>query len=83
MDISNILIVKKKNKFRLCLDPKELNDALRRENYQFPTVEEILSKLTNAKVFLLIDAKTGFWQLKLEEESAKLTTFWTPFGRYY
>lgn len=29
-----------------------------------------------------VDASKGFWQLKLSEESSKLTTFWTPFGRY-
>lgn len=27
-------------------------------------------------------AKYGFWQLKIDEESAKLCTFNTPFGRY-
>ena len=29
-----------------------------------------------------MDAKKGFWQIKLSESSSKLTTFWTPFGRY-
>jgi hypothetical protein len=47
-----------------------------------PTIEEILPELAKAKVFSVADAKNGFWQVKLDEASSYLTTFWTPFGRY-
>ena len=47
-----------------------------------PTLEEILPKLSKAKVFTTLDAKDGFYQIGLDEESSKKTTFWTPFGRY-
>ena len=73
---------RKINKFRLCIDPAELKKALKRQNYQMPTIEEILPELSNAKVFTLLDAKNGFWQLQLDETSSKMTTFWTPFGRF-
>ena len=33
-----------------------------------------------AKVFSVLDAKTGFWQIKLTESSSYLITFNTPFG---
>ena len=29
-----------------------------------------------------MDANSGFWQVRLEEESREYTTFITPFGRY-
>ena len=29
-----------------------------------------------------LDASSGFWQVKLDRDSAKLCTFNTPFGRY-
>ncbi len=38
--------------------------------------------MPQAKVFSILDAKCGFWQIPLDEESSKLTTFMTPFGRY-
>ena len=41
-----------------------------------------MPKLAKAKVFTVLDAKDGFYQVKLERESSLLTTFWTPFGRY-
>ena len=81
--ISSIVAVPKKNgKLRICLDPKDLNDAILRENYQLPTIEDIAARLHNAKVFTLMDVRNGFWYVKLAEESAYLITFQTPFGRY-
>ena len=80
--MSNILLVTRKNKTRICLDPIPLNKALRRPNCQFTTIDEILPELGKAKVFSTVDTKKGFWHIKLNEQSSQLTTFWTPFGRY-
>jgi transposase InsO family protein len=80
--ISSMVVVAKPNKIRICLDPKDLNKALKRPKYQMPTLDEILPKLNNAKVFTTLDAKDGFYQIVLDEASSKMTTFWTPFGRY-
>ena len=81
--ISSMLAVPKKNgKIRICIDPKDLNKAILRENYPIPTIEDIASRLHGAKVFSVLDAKNGFWHVKLDEESSYLTTFHTPFGRY-
>ena len=59
-----------------------LNQAVRREVSQMPTVEETLGSLTEGSVFSKLDANSGFHQIVLNPESAKLTTFITPFGRY-
>ena len=66
----------------ICLDPQELNKVIQRPKYQMPTLEELLPKLCKAKIFSTLDAKDGFYQISLDEASSKLTTFWTPFGRY-
>ncbi|XP_055915467.1 uncharacterized protein K02A2.6-like [Eupeodes corollae] len=47
-----------------------------------PSVEHTLGQLTGAKIFSKLDANSGFWQIKLTEESKLLTTFITPFGRF-
>lgn len=80
--INSMVVVMRKEKMRLCLDPKDLNNALSRPHYQMPTIDDILPNLAKAKIFSVLDAKDGFWQIKLDEESSKLTTFWTPEGRY-
>ena len=68
---------------RICIDPKELNKALKRERYPIPVIKDVLPELSKARVFTNVDAHNGYWHMVLDEESAKLTTFDTPFGRYY
>ncbi|XP_061129807.1 uncharacterized protein K02A2.6-like [Syngnathus typhle] len=82
--VNSITCVKKKNSgaLRVCLDPKDLNENIKREHYQIPKREEIISEMTGAKFFSKLDASHGFWQLRLDPESSKYTTFNTPFGRY-
>ena len=80
--ISSLVAVVKPNKVRVCIDPRDLNKAIQRPKYQIPTLEEVLPQLAEAKIFSVLDAKDGFHQVKLEEGSSYLTTFWTPYGRY-
>lgn len=47
------------------MNPKDLNSNIRREHYQIPTREEIISEMAGAKFFTKLDASQGFWQLKL------------------
>jgi hypothetical protein len=75
-------VVVKPNKLRICLDPRNLNQAIRREHFKLPTREEISAKFANCQVYSKLDASKGFWQMKLDEESSKLCTFITPWGRF-
>ncbi|GBN86762.1 hypothetical protein AVEN_154198-1 [Araneus ventricosus] len=80
--ISNLVLVKTPNKLRICLDPQNLNSALKRSEYSIPTIAEIMPSLNNAKVFSVVDTKDYFWNVKLSNDCIHLTTFWTPFSRY-
>ena len=80
--ISSMVVVTTPNKIRICLDPKDLKTAVIRPKYQLPTLDELLPKLSRAKVFSTFDAKDGFYQFGLDENSSLKTTFWTPFGHY-
>ena len=35
-----------------------------------------------AKIFIKLDIKEAYWNVRLDEASSKLTTMITPFGRY-
>ena len=81
--VSNLVVVEKENgKLRVCLDPKDLNQAIKRPHLQLPTAEDIISKMTGARYFSKLDASSGFWQIQLDEESSKLLCFNSPFGRF-
>ena len=77
-----MVVVAKPGKIHICLDPKDLNKAIKHPKYQMPTLDETLPKLGKAKVFRTLDGKDGFDKIKLDDDSSKLTTFWMPFGRY-
>ena len=80
---SPMVVVEKPNKsLRICLDPRDLNKAIKREKYIIPNSEEIKAKLAGAKYFFKFDATSGFWQVKLDAESNKLCTMNTTFGLY-
>ena len=68
---------------RICVDLKKLNMAVKRERYVLPTIDDILPRLAESQVFSLLDAASVFWQIPLEKETAKLTTFITPIGRHF
>ncbi|KAL1260046.1 hypothetical protein QQF64_007873 [Cirrhinus molitorella] len=81
--VSSLCIMEKKNgTLRVCLDPRDLNRAILRQHYNIPTLEDIRSKLAGKKLFTILDEKDGYWQIKLDEESADLCAFNTPWGRY-
>jgi hypothetical protein len=82
--VSNICFVTKKDKsLRICLDPKKLNDGIKRNPHKIPTVEELNPKFSGAKYFSKLDAKSGYWAVSLDEPSQLLTTFRSPLGQKY
>ncbi|XP_012936958.1 uncharacterized protein K02A2.6 [Aplysia californica] len=68
---------------RICTDLKKLNLSMKRERFMLPTLDDILYKLGGSNKSSKLDATSSFWQLALDDDSAKLTTFITLFGRYF
>ncbi|UYV69370.1 K02A2.6-like, partial [Cordylochernes scorpioides] len=77
-----VLAGKPNGKIRICVDLSRLNLSVERELHPLPVLEHELAQLNGAKIFSRLDTNSGFWQIKLSEESQTLTTFITPFGRY-
>ena len=69
-------------KIIVCLDPRDLNKAIKREHYYTKTIDEVVTQLSGAKFFSVVDAKKGYWHVPLDIASSYRTTFNTPFGRY-
>jgi len=81
--VSALLTVEKPNgQLRVCLDPRPLNKAIKREHFQIPTFDDVVAELNGKRMFTIIDMRDSFWQVKLDDTSSKLCTFNTPFGRY-
>ena len=66
-------VQKSNGKLRICVDLRRLNSAVKRPRFVGPTLEDIASKLAGAQYFSKLDASSGFWQIPLHPDSAKLT----------
>ena len=73
-----MVVTKANGEVRLCIDSTPLNKALQRDHFSMPTIDDVLPKLANAKVFSSCDLSSAFWHIQLDEESSNLTTFMTP-----
>ena len=81
-----IVVTPKKNSdgIHMCVDLSKLNKFVRRERYPSITPAEAVADIAQSKAryFTVLDALKGYHQCPLDEESQKLTTFITPFGRF-
>ena len=62
-----------KKKLGICLDPKDLNEALEWEPYYLQTVDELISKFNGVVFFTIVDLDKGYWQLLLHPDLRKFT----------
>ena len=69
--INSLVPVMKDGHLRLCLDPKDLNKAIKRNQWYARTSDYILQELAQSKYFTVKDATSGFWHvlLDLQEQS--------------
>ena len=69
-------------KLRICLDPRDLNEALEREPYYTHSIEEIMGKYHGMTRFTIADFNKGYWMVEVDPESRKYTTMALNIGRF-
>ena len=79
---SIVPVMKEDGSLRLCLDPKDLNKAIERNQWYLRTLDDILPELAQSKYFTVKDATSGFWHILLDFRNSLLTTFNTLWGKY-
>jgi transposase InsO family protein len=80
---SRTLLVKKKNgDDRLVIDYRKLNKQTVPDYFPLPRLENILERLSKARVYSCLDFIMGYLQIPLCEESKHKTAFITPDGKY-
>jgi len=81
---SNVVLVRKKdNHLRMCVDYRMLNKRTIKDSYALPRIEEILDTISGAKYFTVLDMKSGYHQVEIEEAHKERTAFTLgPLGFY-
>lgn len=83
-----ILVKKKTNDFRMCVDYRRLNAVTIKEKYPLPLIDEQLDRLgrdesgNQYKFFITLDLASGFYQVPMNEDSIDKTAFITPDSHY-
>lgn len=75
-------VAKGKNDFRLVVNMRAPNKAIKREYYRFPLIQEMKIKLHGARFFSKLDLTNAYYHLELSKESRELTTFLAENGMF-
>ena len=77
-----ILIPKANGTMRMCIDYRKLNKVTIQQNWPIPRIQDILDRLSGSVWFSALDLKSGYWQIKMHQDSIEKTAFSTPDGHY-
>ncbi len=75
-----VVIWKKNNSVRLCIDYRKLNLQTIKDAYALPNVEEAFRALAGSKWFSVLDLKSRYYQIEMEEADKKTPAFVCPLG---
>lgn len=74
---------KQDGSLRLAIDYRKLNDvSLPATLHPIPLIEDLLDRLSAAKFFSVLDAKSGYHQMPLCKEDSKASAFVVPWGQF-
>jgi hypothetical protein len=82
--VSQMVVVpkQKSDDIRICIDMRRPNEAVIRERYPIPTIDEVMLDMNQSTVFTKLDMNMGYHQIELDESSRGLTTFGTHKGLF-
>ena len=78
-----VLVRKKDGTLCFCVDLRCLNAQTKKDSYPLPCIQEMLESMVGSAHFLSMDFKSGFWQIKMVQESQQYTAFTVGNLRFY
>ena len=67
---------------RLCMDFRALNAITRTYVWHMPSVKDIFVKLGKAEFFIMLNLRSGYHHIGLDDDAIKKTAFVMPLGKY-
>ena len=78
-----VMVKKKDNTMRFCVDFRKVNDATIKDAHPLPGIDDTLESLHGAKYFSTLDLKSGYCQVPIREQDKDKTAFRTSGGQLY
>ena len=80
---SNVVLVKKKDQtWRFCIDYRQVNQISKEDSFPLPRIDSCLEALSNSAWFSTLDMRSGYFQVKINEQDAPKSTFITRKGAF-
>ena len=70
-----VLVQKKDETLRFCIDFRRLNAHTKKDSYPIAKCLETMEALVGTQYFPTMDLKSSFWQVKVSEDSRQYTAF--------
>ncbi|KAE8249091.1 hypothetical protein A4X03_0g6666 [Tilletia caries] len=77
-----VLMVRQRDKWRFCVDYRQLNTATVADRYPLPTIDSVFETLEGKKIFSSLDAIRGYHQMGVKETDRWKTAFVCHRGLY-
>ena len=77
-----ILVKKKTEKWRMCVDYTGLNKACSKDHFPLPRIDQIIDSTSGCEILSFLDAYSGYHQIAMKESNQVATSFITPYGLY-
>ena len=82
--LANTVVVKKKSeKWRVCVDFTDLNKAYPKDLFPMPRIDQLVNVIAGHPQISFLDAFQGYHQIPLTVDDQEKTAFVTPIGNYH
>ncbi|KAK0585896.1 hypothetical protein LWI29_035946 [Acer saccharum] len=81
--VANVVLVKKKNdQWRMCVDFTDLNKACPKDSFPLPRIDQLVDATAGHELLSSMDAYSGYNQIRMNKADEEKTAFTTDQGLY-
>ncbi|KAL4285247.1 hypothetical protein GQ457_16G016930 [Hibiscus cannabinus] len=81
-DENELLPTRTDTGWRICMDYRNLNKAIKKDHFPLPFIDQMLDPLAGKEFYCFLDCYSGYNQIAIAPEDQEKTTFTCPYGTY-